>query len=446
MMLRRKISENIDKWIKDSKNALLIDGARQVGKTYTIRRCLEHSQRPYIEINLVEHPEFIPVIEMSSTVDDLTINLTAFFDKKIEKGTIIFFDEVQEIEDIVTRIKFWVDEGSYKYILSGSLLGIELSGLRSAPVGYLEEIKMYPLDLEEFLWASNVQDDIISYLQDCFIEKKEVSDLIHQKIMTHFKRYIMVGGMPSVVQKFIETRDLNEVSFIQNNIIELYKLDFSKYEKKEKRLKLVDIYDQMPSQLLMQNRRFNYSSLKKGLRFDKVEDSFLWLYSAGVALPVFNATEPRIALNQNAKKSLVKLYYSDTGLLTARYGNAIRAKILADDNNINLGGIYENVVAQELKSHGFETYFYNSNKMGELDFVIEKDLNILPIEVKSGKDYYYHSAISNVVSNTQYEIKEAYVFSNYNISTSDRITYYPIYMVMFIKNDDHLPILDEIIM
>ena len=441
-MLQRKIESKISNWIKNSRNALLVSGARQVGKTYIIRKCLEGNGYPFVEINLIEHPEFVEVINQSANVEDLKINITALLGNELGEGTFIFIDEIQEAKDIVTKIKFWVDEGSYRYILSGSLLGVELYNIRSAPVGYLEEIKMYPMDFEEFARASGVKDDVIDYLRQSYADRKPVGKLLHDTMMKHFRRYLVVGGMPSAVQRYIDTKDISEVSIIQRNIINLYRLDFTKYEKREKKLQLINIYNQIPSQLLKQNRRFNYSDLKKGLRYEYVENSFVWLYSAGVVLPVFNSTEPRVSLNQNVKSSLVKLYYSDVGLLCEQYGGALKSGILLGDDKINVGGIYENVVAQELRCHGFDIYYYNSKKQGELDFVIEKDLSVLPIEVKSGKDYYYHSAISNALKNKEYKIKEACVFTNYDLREEESIVYYPVYMCIFMENEYTYPVLD----
>ncbi len=445
-VIKRKAEEKIREWINCSKKALLVSGARQVGKTYSIRRCLTEANCDFLEINLVEQPELIPLFERSMSVDDLKVNLSAATGYSfVNKKSILFIDEVQEVSDIVTRIKFWVDEGSFRYILSGSLLGIELKSLRSAPVGYLEEIKMYPLDFEEFLNASSVNEDVLKHLRQCFEEKKSVGELIHDKIMKHFRRYLVVGGMPDAVREYVQSGDISRVTTIQQNIKELYKLDFTKYEGEDKKLMIRAVYDAMPSQLLKQNRRFNYTDIQKGLRFEKLESSFLWLASAGVVIVTYNATEPRIALSQNRKSSLLKLYSSDVGLLTSSYGNALRAKILAEDDKVNLGGIYENAVAQELNAHGFMTWFYNSHKQGELDFVIEEDNEIVPIEVKSGKDYYVHSAISKVAANPEYEINKAYVFTNYDLKTDGKMIYLPVYMSMFIREDTPLPVLDPII-
>ena len=444
-MIARKSEKKINDWINSSKKALLVNGARQVGKTFSIRRCLKELGCNYLEINLIEQPELVPVIETSASVDDLIINLTTATNYSFVKGeSILFIDEVQVAKDIVTRIKFWVDEGSFRYILSGSLLGVELKNLRSAPVGYLEEIKMFPLDFEEFLLASGVQAEVIDHLQQCYDSKLSVGDVIHKKMMEHFRRYLVVGGMPDAVKEYINSGDIARVTEIQRNIIELYKQDFTKYEEENKKLMIITIYDTIPSQLLKQNRRFNYSDIKKGLRFERLESSFLWLVSAGVAIATYNATEPRISLRQNMKSSLLKLYSSDIGLLTSSYGNALRTKILIDDDKLNLGGIYENAVVQELNSHGFQTYFYNSHKNGELDFLIEMDTSLLPIEVKSGKDYYVHSALTKTVANEEYDVEKAYVLSNYDIKVEGKITYLPVYMCMLIKDNTPLPVLDPV--
>ena len=441
----RKAEKSIFRWIDDSENALLVSGARQVGKTYSIRKCLQQRKCNYLEINLIEDPELIQVLNNSNSVQDLVINLSAAKDYSFVKGeTILFIDEVQEAKDIVTRIKFWVDEGSFRYVLSGSLLGIELKGLRSAPVGYLDEIEMFPLDFEEFLTVSGVVPETLSLLKDCFETCTPVPEIIHDRMLQHYRRYLVIGGMPAAVKEYLESGNVNEVAAIQRNIIELYKLDFTKYETENNKLRLIAIYDQIASQLQKKNRRYILSDIEKGLRFEQLESSFLWLAAAGVAIPVYNTTEPRVSLEQNKKSSLFKLYSSDVGLLSCQLGNSLRIKILMGDDKMNLGGIYENAVAQELLCHGFRTYYFNSKSQGELDFVTERAGGVVPIEVKSGKDYYVHSALNNVLANTEYEISEAYVFSNANISFEDNIFYCPVYMVGFLADDEPLPILERL--
>lgn len=444
-MLIRKAEQEIRTWINSSKTALLVTGARQVGKTWSIRKCLREEDCDYLEINLIEEPDLVPALEQCSTVEDLIIMLSTAKNYSFQKGkSVLFIDEVQECKDIVTKIKFWVDEGSFRYVLSGSLLGVELRNIRSAPVGYLSEVKMFPLDFEEFLTASGVTDETLQYLRDCFNTRKPINDLVHQKMLQHFQRFLVVGGMPAAVQEYVTSGDISKVTSIQSDIIELYKLDFTKYEQENKKLMLISVYNQVPAQLMEKNRRFNYSDIKKGLRFERLEDSFLWLSSAGVVIPVYNATEPRVSLRQNEKSTLLKLYSSDVGLLTCQYGNAIRMKILTGDTSVNLGGIYENAVAQELNTHGFPMYYYNSHKNGELDFLIEQEMSVHPIEVKSGKDYYVHSALSKVTSNSQYEIRSSYVLSNYNLSQEGKIHYLPIYLCTFIRDDTPLPVLSPI--
>lgn len=441
-MLRRKAEAKIQKWLENSSGALLVSGARQVGKTWSIRNCLQESGRDYLEINLIREPELIPVLEKSTSVDDLVTYLSAARNHIFRKNeTIVFVDEVQEAKDVITKVKFWTEEGSYRYIFSGSLLGIELKGLRSAPVGSLEEIEMYPLDFEEFLTASGVLDQTLSYLSDCFDTLTPVEEAVHEKMLQHFRRYLVVGGMPAAVQEYVKSRNIESVTSIQQNIIRLYKLDFTKYEQENKKLMLISVYDQIPSQMMKQNRRFSYSDLRKGLRFERVEDSFLWLTAAGVAIPVYNAAEPKVALCQSQKSSLLKLYSSDTGLLTCQYGSAARLSILLDDHKLNLGGVYENAVAQALNTQKYPMYFYNSHKTGELDFLIEQDMSVVPIEVKSGKDYYIHSALSKALANRDYGIQKAYVLSNGNIQQEDRTIYLPVYLASSIREQTAIGIL-----
>ncbi|MBR5336698.1 MAG: ATP-binding protein [Lachnospiraceae bacterium] len=442
-MLNRSIEKEITQWIKKGKTALLISGARQVGKTFIIRKCLSDCRVDHIELNLLENPDYTKAFSVSNNIDELKMNVSLVSGiSPTENKTIIFIDEIQEYPDIITKIKFWVDDGRYRFIMSGSLLGIELKDIRSAPVGYMDELQMYPLDFVEFLFACGVEADIVSYMQVHFKSREALSEVVHDKMMDYFRRYLVVGGMPQVVNSYVENGDMNEVSRIQKNIITQYKRDFTKYEKEEKKLYLKKIYDLIPTELLKQNKRFNYADIKKGLKFERSEDSFLWLIKAGVALPCYNSSEPRLSLKQNEKSNLFKMYLSDVGLLTGVYGNSTKFAVLNGDESVNYGGIYENYVAMELYKNGFDLFYYKSRKLGELDFIIEHLNRVLPIEVKSGKDYYIHSAINNVLNIKDFGIKDAFIFTNYNISTDKDRTYYPIYMCTFLKDDTVLPILD----
>lgn len=436
-MLIRKKEKEVTEWIKNGKKALLVSGARQVGKTFLIRECLRKEQIEFIEFNLIEQPEIVGLLASAETVDDLILRLSLFTDKKLVKGkSIIFFDEIQEYKEIVTKIKFFVEEGSFRYILSGSLLGVELTNLKSAPVGSLHTIKMYPLDFEEFLQVFNVQPKLIDSLRKSFEKKVPVDEIANKKLLDIFNLYLLIGGMPSAVMRYVETSSLEEVYEEHIAIIEQYKQDFTKYEAQDKKFYLTQVYDLIPAELSEKNKRFNFADIKQGLKFERAQDNFIWLQKAGVAFPVFNVTEPKIPLLLSEKSSLFKLFLSDVGMLTTMYGRATKIKILNGDKDINNGALYENAVAQELYAHGYKPYYFNSKKQGELDFLIEYHGEILPIEVKSGKGYTVHSALNNVLSNEDYSIKQAFVFANCNVTINEKIVYYPIYFCMFLQERD----------
>lgn len=432
-MIKRHIQSKIYKWIQDGNNALLVTGARQVGKTYVIRNSLKKNNINYMEFNFIEQPELVELFKNSTDTKDFLMRLSLAADKPLSKGMIIFFDEIQEVKDFITKIKFLVDDGTYKYVLSGSLLGVELNGLKSAPVGYMQILDMYPLDFHEFVDALGVQENIIAILEKCFIERKTVDEFIHKKMLDIFNLYLIVGGMPQAVSIYLETNDLNRVSQVQQDITRLYRFDFSKYEEKYK-LKLKEIYDALPGQLDEKNKRFQLNKVGKGISFKKVENDFLWLKDAGVVIPVYNVSEPKLPLMISENRNLFKLFMSDVGLLTNMYSDYVKMAILNHESSINNGALFENVVAQELNTKGFNAYYYNSKKMGELDFVVELDGEILPLEIKSGKDYKRHSALNNVLSTENYNIKKALVFSQGNVVVKDKRIYLPIYMIMFLKN------------
>lgn len=446
MELKRKCEKRIIDWYNNEKKALLVTGARQVGKTHLIRSTIKKLGKTLIEINLISRPEVISMLDQARSADELVMALSTVTEEPfVPYKTIIFLDEIQRYKNIVTKIKFLTEDNRFRYILSGSLLGVELNNIESAPVGYLETIKMYPLDFEEFLQISNITEEVMLHLRECFTNKTPVLDAINDKMMDLFRRYLVVGGMPESVAKFAETYNLNDVLQIHSDIIELYKLDFTQYEANDKRLFITNIYDLVPSELLKQNRRFIVSDIKKGFRFERIESSFLWLQNSGVVITAYNATEPKVPLRLNEKQSLFKMYLSDVGLLTSIYGMNTKAMIIGKQPGINCGGIYENAVAQELYSKGFDVYYYNSNRLGELDFVIEYNGAVLPIEVKSGNDYTKHSAMDHCLLSESYNMPEGIVLANCNITAEGNITYLPVYMVMFLeKNETSLGQIEKI--
>lgn len=433
-MLTRTVDRILIDHFKISKTALLIEGARQIGKTFSIRQ-FGKKFKTYIEINFIEQPEAISLFKDLSNTKDLLARLSLFTKQKlIKRDTLIFFDEVQICPEVITYIKFLVDEGSYNYILSGSLLGIEINDLRSVPVGYQTIKRMFPLTFREFALNLRLNSSILENLETSFKEKKPVDDFIHKKMMELFRVYLVVGGMPAAVNRYIETNNLNEVIDIQNQIVNLYKKDITQYDKNNK-LAIAQIFELIAPQLNSQNKRFIIKDIKSGVKFDRYENSFLWLKDAGFALPVYNVETPKIPLKLSKSRSLFKLFMSDVGLLASEYSQGIQLKIISGDDKLNYGAIFENYIAQELTACEHDLYYYNNKKRGELDFLIEYDGEELPIEVKSGKDYKVHRALSNIMDCGEFNLNRALIFNNSNLKVEGKLTYAPIYMAMFLKQE-----------
>lgn len=433
-MLTRTVDRILIDHFKISKTALLIEGARQIGKTFSIRQ-FGKKFKTYIEINFIEQPVAISLFKDLSNTKDLLARLSLFTKQKlIKRDTLIFFDEVQICPEVITYIKFLVDEGSYNYILSGSLLGIEINDLRSVPVGYLTIKRMFPLTFREFALNLGLNSSILENLETSFKEKKPVDDFIHKKMMELFRVYLVVGGMPAAVNRYIETNNLNEVIDIQNQIVNLYKKDITQYDKNNK-LAIAQIFELIAPQLNSQNKHFIIKDIKSGVKFDRYENSFLWLKDAGFALPVYNVETPKPPLKLSKSRSLFKLFMSDVGLLASEYSQGIQLKIISGDDKLNYGAIFENYIAQELTACEHDLYYYNNKKRGELDFLIEYDGEVLPIEVKSGKDYKVHRALSNIMDCGEFNLNRALIFNNSNLKVEGKLTYAPIYMAMFLKQE-----------
>lgn len=435
IMIERKIYKRLQQFYDSKeKKALLITGARQVGKTFSIR---EFGKRfsSFVEINFLENKTARELFEQAEDSEAILFRLSLLVNKPLVPGeTLIFLDEVQECKEIVTAIKFLVEEGSYRYILSGSLLGVDLKDIRSVPVGYMDIVEMYPLDFEEFLMANEIAPQVIEEIENAFEKRIPLPDFVHEKLMEIYRLYLIVGGMPAAVSKYLETNNLQTVIQEQRSILTAYKKDIGKYDPDNK-LYLEDIFDLIPSELNEKNKRFIMKNLNENFKFSRYRNSFLWLKDAGVALPVFCASEPTVPLLLSKSTNLFKLFLSDVGLLAAMYMNNIQIKILNREKDINFGAIYENAAAQELKAHGFDLYYFNSKKQGELDFLIEKNGEVVPVEIKSGKDYRKHAALNHVLENEAYSIREAYVFHNGNVHTDGKVVYYPVYMLMFMKKE-----------
>lgn len=437
-MINRKIEAQIKNFLLNDRRALLVTGARQVGKTFSIRRVARQCFENVVEINFIEHPEAVDLFSLHHGAKDLLLRLSAFSKKPLLPGkALVFFDEVQECKEMITAIKFLVDDGSYHYVMSGSLLGVELDDLRSVPVGYMDVMDMFPLDLQEFFEAIGIADNVILHLSRCFEKCIPVDRFIHGRMLDALRLYLIVGGMSAVVQEYIDSNNLRNVYYRQRSIIHTYRRDIDKYDPEHK-LQIEEIFDLIPSELNQKNKRFILKSLNEKARFSKYEERFLWLRDAGVAIPTYNVEEPVAPLLLSKQRNLFKLFLNDVGLLAAMYGENIQQRMLGSNPNINFGSIFENLVAQELQAHGFAAgrshslYYFNSKRQGELDFIVEYDSDVLPIEVKSGKDYERHNALSNVMGNEDYKIPRAFVFCHDNVHTRGNITYFPMYLVTFL--------------
>lgn len=437
-MLRRKIAELIEQHLKsNSERILLIDGARQVGKTYIIRHVGKKLFPNFIEINMLEDSIGDKLFENARTVDDLYLRVSMLQGEKMGKveDTLIFIDEIQAYPHLLTMLKFLRDDNRFTYIASGSLLGVTLSETTSIPMGSIRKVRMFPLDFEEFLYANGMNALAITALRKKFEAQESLDGSMHEKMMNFFKRYLLVGGLPAAVNAYLETKNIRAVREIQREIHDYYAADASKYDA-ERKLKIRRIYDQIPSNLENKKKRVVAQRIegKKGSTFANYEDEFEYLISVGIALNVQAISTPIFPLIESSGKNLLKLYLNDVGLLTAiLYGSNIRA-ILEDERSINLGSVYESVVASELIAHGCYLYYYDNRSKGEVDFLIDDydSLSAVPIEVKSGKDYTVHSALNAFVKNEDYHVKKAYVLSNAReITTNGKITYLPIYDVMF---------------
>ena len=437
-MLYRKIESVIEEHLKsDSQKILLIDGARQVGKTYIIRHVGQKLFENYIEINMVEDSLGARLFENTRSVEDfyLQVSMIAGDKMKEKENTLIFIDEIQAYTHLLTLLKFLSQDNKFTFIASGSLLGVTLFETTSIPMGSIRKIRMFPLDFEEFLYANGMNKLVISSMRKKFENMEALDEPMHNKIMDLFRKYLLVGGLPDAVNTYIESKNIQKVRDIQNEIHDYYAADASKYGT-ERKLKIRRVYDLIPSNMENRKKRIIARSIedKKGKIFADYQDEFDYLISAGIALNVQAISNPVFPLIESTGKNLLKLYMNDVGILTGiLYGNNIRA-VLDDEKSINLGSVYESVVASELAAHGHKLFYYDNRNKGEVDYLIDDydSLSAVPVEVKSGKDYTVHSVLNNFVKNEDYHIKKAFVISNERtIKTNGKITYLPIYYVMF---------------
>lgn len=437
-MLFRKIEGLIRAHLSsDSQKILLIDGARQVGKTYIIRHAGKQLFKNFIELNMIEDSLGDRLFADTRTTEDfyLRVGMVAGDKMGTFENTLIFIDEIQAYPQLLTLLKFLSQDRRFHYVASGSLLGVTLSQTSSIPMGSIRKERMFPLDFEEFLYACGVGESVVSIAREKFLRLESLDEGTHKRLMDLFRRYLLVGGLPDAVNTYLETRNIQAVRQLQQEIREYYTSDASKYDS-ERKLKIRRIYDLIPSNMENKKKRVIVQHIeeKRGKTYQSYADEFDYLISSGIALNVQAISTPVFPLIESTGKNLLKLYLNDVGILTGiLYGPNIRA-VLEDENSINLGSVYETVVASELAAHGYRLFYYDNRSKGEVDYLIDDyaSLSAVPIEVKSGKDYTVHSALNAFVRNEDYHIQKAYVVSNERlIQQNGKITYIPIYDIMF---------------
>lgn len=436
-MLFRKIESSINEFYTVGNDKILIvAGARQVGKSFIVRHTLTKRFANFLEINLIDDYDGPRLFENVRSTEDFYLTVGALDGSKLGNydNTIIFLDEIQKYPHLFTLLKFLRQERRYHIVASGSLLGVTLKATTSIPIGSIEIMNMYPLDFEEFLIANNCGQDVIEAVKNGFANSQSIPFPVHERMMYLFKRYLLVGGMPEAVNEYLKSRNIGKIRDIQMSIHNLYQIDATQYDT-EHRLLISKIYDMIPSNMENKKKRLVYRDIedKKGKRSDEYLEEIDYLVSSGVALEVKAVANPSFPLPESGRKNLLKLYLNDVGMLTALiYRNNISA-ILNDDNSVNLGSVYENVVAMELAAQGHELYYYDNKKNGEVDYLIDdySSSKSLPIEVKSGKDYTVHSALTRLIDNPDYRISRGIVLSNeHKVYTKNGITYMPIYYAM----------------
>lgn len=433
-MLERAAYQILLDWKTSTpKKALLVDGARQTGKTFLIEEFAKVEYPSHITIDFIRDTQAAELLAGARDARQVIERISLLAGREVVPGTLVFFDEVQCAPDIVTFSKYLVEDGRFDVVMSGSMLGVELGGVRSFPVGYLREMCLYPLTFEEFCWSQGVPEGVFRNVEESCRVGKPIEEGIHQRLIDLFRLYIVIGGMPEAVQRYLDTNyDLGAVRQVQGDLVALYREDIAKYAG-DRSLQVKAIFDALPSQLAKENKRFELKSLKDQARFERYANDFAWLVAARAALKTLNVREPRYMLARTAEDARFKLYQSDTGMLVSRYPVQVASSVLTGARDVNFGAVYENVVAQELAAAGLPLRYFHNNRKGEVDFLVEtKEARVLPIEVKSGKDYKLHTALNNLLGTDEYCIDEAVVLSEGNVSVKERedgkrIRYLPLY-------------------
>ena len=435
-MLKRKVTEQLKNWISTKdKKCLIVKGARQTGKTYIIEQFARDNYEETVEINFKETPSAAEVFSGDLTVDNMVMALRFRFpEKKIDPDkTLIFLDEIQECPEAITSLKFWATDNRYDVIASGSLLGIDYKRSSSYPVGYVDYITMHGLDFEEYLWGIGISDDMIRSLQSFFTEKMAVPEGIHNQMMSYYRQYIATGGMPEAVQKYIDTKDYREVDKVQRSLLQGYLYDIAHYATAEEKVKAEKCYLSLSKQLLdKENHKFQYKEIEHGARAQKYYSSIDWLLRADIIQLCRLVSDMHYDLDDYARDDFFRAYTTDLSLLIAMKDFSLKQHIVENTLSGNTkGGLFECAIADALIKKDYSLFFYkNETNKKEIDFLIQKDGKVIPIEVKSGNTR--ATSLNSVIKNKS-DIDFGYKFIDGNIGVGDAgIITLPLYMALFI--------------
>ena len=440
-MLKRKAYDRLLSWKNGRTNKiLLVDGARQVGKTYLIERFAEAEYEAHLKFDFLNETALTRALLKAGSAQEALEIVSLASKHGLEPGrTLLFLDEVQEAPNIVTISKYLAIDGRLDVVMSGSLLGVEMRRVKSLPVGYVHVEHMHPLNFEEFCWARGVPSAALARVREAYEAKEPVPDGLHEAMIRTMRTYLVAGGMPdSITELNVAEGDFARVRAVQHDLNVLYREDIAKYAR-ERAPQVKEVFEALPHQLAKENKRFSMKSLG-GAKYDRYENDFAWLVEAGAALKVCNVTEPRNMLARTQEDNRFKLYASDTGMLMERYPGSVAAEALSGARGVNFGAVYENCVAQELAAHGIELRYYRNSRHGEVDFLLETEHGeVIPVEVKSGKDYKLHTALNNLLGTREWNIKRAIVLSEANVSIGERqgkpVFYLPLYMAFCVAEE-----------
>ena len=433
-MLRRKIDNILIEWKnRIGHKPLIVKGARQIGKTESIRHFGNTHYKYMVEINFALQKKYMSIFDGGYEVEDIIKNIT-FIEpsiKLIPRQTLIFFDELQDNPDCATSLKSFMIDGRFDVICSGSLMGINYNKIESNSVGYKEDYEMHSLDFEEFLWANGVSEQVFDLLRKSYQEETVVPDFIHQQISRYYRQFLAVGGMPEAVQSFVNNPDFRLVEKVHRSILTTYRADITQYAGKDQVL-VKRVFDAIPSELAKEDKRFILADLEKGASRRKYEDPTQWLIDAGIAYYSFNTSAFELPFEATENRKLYKLYMVDTGLLGSILLKGIQFQVLSGDISVNEGALTENYVACALSANSHTLHYYDKNSKQELDFIIEEQNKIAIIEVKSGENYQKHPSLDAAIRVHTNKINRSIVLSRYNVSKKDGVLYLPLYMAMFL--------------